>query len=312
MKLFHSLIDSNFIPNIFLQKFECVRAEFSLNPFSKMLSPDSATRKSTLHAKDGTFLPIAFSLDEAFSDSYRIKNIHSNKVIDVSEEILQADSHIIAGYKYELIQLKKKFLAIETADCLPVVFYYEDERIFIGGIAHAGWRGLTAGIIKNTFMRLKEKSILFKIDSDIFIQGLKVFIAPAIFGLSYECGKDVEESLSKYKLTLFKDKESKHNFGSVFDICANVKLALELTAEIDKFALQHQVTFRSTYSIFPDIQLLAAIECCVLGVSSSHISIFRENTYGHSILPSFREKSHAFFSVPMKRLNTYLCLPNKL
>jgi YfiH family protein len=39
-------------------------------------------------------------------------------------------------------------LAILTADCLPVVFANEDGTEI--GAAHAGWRGLAAGVLENT------------------------------------------------------------------------------------------------------------------------------------------------------------------
>ena len=38
-------------------------------------------------------------------------------------------------------------LAVLTADCLPVVFVDEEARCV--GIAHAGWRGLAAGVLES-------------------------------------------------------------------------------------------------------------------------------------------------------------------
>ena len=39
-------------------------------------------------------------------------------------------------------------LALRTADCLPIFFYHSDAQMI--AVAHAGWRGLTQGIIEKT------------------------------------------------------------------------------------------------------------------------------------------------------------------
>jgi copper oxidase (laccase) domain-containing protein len=45
------------------------------------------------------------------------------------------------------------YLTLTVADCFPVYFF--DPKNQIVGIAHAGWRGILAGVIKNTVTQMK-------------------------------------------------------------------------------------------------------------------------------------------------------------
>ena len=42
--------------------------------------------------------------------------------------------------------------ALLPADCLPVLVFAEDGRVI--GAAHAGWRGLAAGVLENTLQAM--------------------------------------------------------------------------------------------------------------------------------------------------------------
>ena len=67
-------------------------------------------------------------------------------------------------------------LAILTADCLPVLFVSADGRTI--GAAHAGWRGLAAGVLENTVAAMAADSI-------------QAWLGPAIGASSYEVGEEV-------------------------------------------------------------------------------------------------------------------------
>lgn len=72
-------------------------------------------------------------------------------------------------------------LAIQTADCLPVLFAAQD-----GGeiaAAHAGWRGLSAGVLENTL------AAMHAAPSDVL-----AWLGPAIAAESYEVGDEVREA----------------------------------------------------------------------------------------------------------------------
>lgn len=69
-----------------------------------------------------------------------------------------------------------RVLAILTADCLPVLFASADGETIAA--AHAGWRGLAAGVLESTVARM---------DAD----GVQVWLGPAIGAASYEVGEEV-------------------------------------------------------------------------------------------------------------------------
>jgi YfiH family protein len=72
--------------------------------------------------------------------------------------------------------------AILTADCLPLVFTtLSGDRI---AAAHAGWRGLAAGIIEATVGALNDSP-----------QNLLVWLGPAIGPKHFEVGPEVREAL---------------------------------------------------------------------------------------------------------------------
>lgn len=68
--------------------------------------------------------------------------------------------------------------AILTADCLPLLFCSADGREVAA--AHAGWRGLAAGVIEATLARFRAAPAQ-----------VRVWLGPAIAGPSYEVGDEV-------------------------------------------------------------------------------------------------------------------------
>ena len=72
-------------------------------------------------------------------------------------------------------------LAILTADCLPVLFCADDGGTI--GAAHAGWRGLAAGVLEQTVAQMQRPAAR-----------LMAWIGPCIGAASYEVGAEVREA----------------------------------------------------------------------------------------------------------------------
>lgn len=72
-------------------------------------------------------------------------------------------------------------LAIQTADCLPVLLCADDGAEI--GAAHAGWRGLSAGVLENTLAAMRTPPA-----------HLVAWLGPAIAAESYEVGDEVREA----------------------------------------------------------------------------------------------------------------------
>jgi len=71
--------------------------------------------------------------------------------------------------------------AVLTADCLPVLFC--DCAATVVGIAHAGWRGLAAGVLERTIVRLARPP-----------GELLAWLGPAIGPQAFEVGDDVRSA----------------------------------------------------------------------------------------------------------------------
>ncbi|MCI5852007.1 MAG: laccase domain-containing protein, partial [Sutterellaceae bacterium] len=73
-------------------------------------------------------------------------------------------------------------LAIQTADCLPVVITDEEGSVLVA--LHAGWRGLSAGILQEGV----RTALLHRASPEA---GLIAWLAPRIGTESFEVGEDV-------------------------------------------------------------------------------------------------------------------------
>lgn len=101
-----------------------------------------------------------------------LDQVHSNKVINADEKIttVQADASIS--------RTKAVVCAVLTADCLPVFFC--DQAGTEVAVAHAGWRGLHAGILSNTVKAMSSSA-----------NDIRVSFGPAIGPQAFAVGEEV-------------------------------------------------------------------------------------------------------------------------
>ncbi len=109
-------------------------------------------------------------------EPFWLEQVHSTRVLDAdapAHDDLRADASVTvtAG----------RVLAAMSADCLPVVISDVDGRAL--GVAHAGWRGLAAGVLENTLAALRERV------PDA--RGWQAWVGPGIGPEAFEVGDDV-------------------------------------------------------------------------------------------------------------------------
>jgi YfiH family protein len=79
--------------------------------------------------------------------------------------------------------IPNEVLAILTADCMPVLFASKKGDVI--GAAHAGWRGLSSGVLENTIQAMRSLS------PKLSPQDICVWLGPAIGASAFEVGEDV-------------------------------------------------------------------------------------------------------------------------
>ncbi len=106
-----------------------------------------------------------------------LRQVHGTTVIDADDDNLAVEPEADAA----ITRSADVVLAVLTADCLPVIFCSEDGREI--AVAHAGWRGLAAGILESTMERF---------DTDP--ARTLVWLGPSIGAASYEIGEEVRQA----------------------------------------------------------------------------------------------------------------------
>ncbi len=105
------------------------------------------------------------------SEPHWLEQVHGCAVVTAApaEEECQADASVAT--------LPGQVCAVLTADCLPVLFC--DRAASRVAAAHAGWRGLRAGVLEQTVARLGEPAELM------------AWLGPAIGPQAFEVGEEV-------------------------------------------------------------------------------------------------------------------------
>lgn len=114
------------------------------------------------------------------SEPVWLRQVHGTAVLPVGAPADVSDERE-AEADAAVTHIPGSVLAIQTADCLPVLFTTDDGRAIAA--AHAGWRGLAAGVLEATLVALGAPR-----------ERVMVWLGPAIAGVSYEVGEEVREA----------------------------------------------------------------------------------------------------------------------
>jgi len=107
-----------------------------------------------------------------------LTQVHGTTVVDAAQarEGMQADASFTTR--------RGVVCAIMTADCLPVLL--ADSAGTVVGAAHAGWRGLAAGVLENTVEHMRAAGG----------DALLAWLGPAIGPARFEVGDDVLQAFT--------------------------------------------------------------------------------------------------------------------
>ena len=106
-----------------------------------------------------------------------LHQVHGDRSLRITEEVLAGEPEADAAFTSE----PGAVLAILSADCLPILVCAIDGSEVAA--IHAGWRGLSAGVIDNCLRRLRAAP-----------ENLLAWLGPAIGAASYEVGVEVRDA----------------------------------------------------------------------------------------------------------------------
>ena len=151
------------------------------------------------------------------SDPIWLHQIHSTIVSTPDQRMNMTGQPIVADAIVTIAP--NEVLTIMTADCLPVLFAANDGSII--GAAHAGWKGLCAGILENTVSAILSCRPHLK-SSDLY-----AYMGPAIGPKSYEVGEDVYSAFQASSISIEKgdfqaipDRKGKY-LANLYSIATN-------------------------------------------------------------------------------------------
>mgnify|MGYP001494615458 FL=1 len=181
--------------------------------------------KNKITNNDNKELPISFSEFKGLPVQY-MNQVHGKSVGIINnfsnEPIPNTDALFTKSNKVSL--------AIMSADCLPVAITNTEGTEI--ALLHAGWKGLSSGIIQETLK-------IFNTEN----KGLKSWLAPCISQMKYEVGIDVYEAFMNL------DEESVKNFQQV----DSKKWLFDLKAEAARVLINLNVqVFQSNYCTYTD------------------------------------------------------------
>lgn len=115
-----------------------------------------------------------------------LKQIHGIAVSTTATRGLQIDGPFEADAA--VTNIPNEVLAILTADCMPVLFASKSGDVI--GAAHAGWRGLSGGVLEHTIQEM------IALSPGLSPKEIVAWMGPAIGPTAFEVGVDVLQAFS--------------------------------------------------------------------------------------------------------------------
>ena len=101
---------------------------------------------------------------------------------------------------------------IKVADCMPIFFAHKSISFY--GVVHAGWKGLTKGILKST-------SIFFT-EHKLKLNEIDIYIGPSIQKCCFEVSKDIIDKFPSWSIKPKKSGKFMVNLQKI--ACEELKL----------------------------------------------------------------------------------------
>jgi YfiH family protein len=112
------------------------------------------------------------------SDPVWLAQVHGCDVVAVGTENVVEHRAVPPRADAAITRMRGIVLTVRTADCLPVLLAARDGGVL--GVAHAGWRGLAAGVLEATIAAMGVQP-----------DRITAWLGPAIGPRSFEVGADV-------------------------------------------------------------------------------------------------------------------------
>jgi polyphenol oxidase len=108
-----------------------------------------------------------------------LRQVHGTQVVeaDTLHGLTEADASVA--------RKANTVCAIATADCIPLLFCNRQGTVVAA--AHAGWRGLCAGVIENTILSMQCEA-----------QNILAYLGPAIGPKRFEVGREVYDAFLRH------------------------------------------------------------------------------------------------------------------
>ena len=115
------------------------------------------------------------------SDPVWLKQVHGVRVVDADDPKLFELNQGPPAADASVSTTPGRVLAVLTADCLSVVL--ADQAGSVVGAAHAGWKGLAAGVLEATLQLMQAKRPR--------ASGWRAWVGPGIGAQAFQVGEDV-------------------------------------------------------------------------------------------------------------------------